>query len=313
MTEKFQQVQILHITEDNQFQRIDNFLVTKLKGVPKSKVYRILRKGEVRVNKKRIKPDYKLQIDDQVRVPPIRLESNDAKKLPSNKVVELLNDSILYEDDRLIVLNKPSGIAVHGGSGLNYGVIEGLRASRKQHEFLELVHRLDRDTSGCLLIAKKRSALRSLHQQLRDNQVNKIYHALVRGYWPKTTQKVDAPLFKNTLQGGERMVQVNPEGKTSLTLYKVLRAHERMSLVECKPITGRTHQIRVHCLHAGHPIANDSKYGDKHFDLIVKDLDCNRLFLHAYQISFIHPHTEEKVTFTAPYDKQLKNVVTKWM
>ncbi|MFC3121659.1 23S rRNA pseudouridine(955/2504/2580) synthase RluC [Agaribacter flavus] len=311
MSEKFQQVQFLSITDDNAGQRIDNYLLSKLKGVPKSKIYRILRKGEVRVNKKRVKPEYKLNVGDAVRVPPVRLDEKQSAQ-PSNKAIDIINKSILFEDDRLIVINKPSGIAVHGGSGLNYGVIEGLRASRAQQDFLELVHRLDRDTSGCLVIAKKRSALRNLHQQLRDNQVNKVYHALVKGTWPKRLQKVDAPLLKNLLQGGERMVQVHPEGKPSKTLIKLLRTGENMSLIECKPVTGRTHQIRVHCLHAGHPIANDSKYGDKAFDQRIKDLNCNRLFLHAYQLSFLHPHTEKTVHFTAPYDQQLKNVVTNW-
>jgi 23S rRNA pseudouridine955/2504/2580 synthase len=308
MTELFDKVQLIVIEEDEQSQRIDNYLIRVLKGVPKSKIYRILRKGEVRVNKKRVKPEYKLQAHDQVRLPPIRLDPPAPTDIKTERI-EYLEHAILYEDDRLIVLNKPSGIAVHGGSGLQFGVIEGLRVLRPSAPFLELVHRLDRETSGCLLIAKKRSALRHLHEQLRANQVDKIYHALVAGQWPAQRHKVKAPLFKNTLQGGERMVQVNEAGKPSETHYRVLETFVHSSLVEAKPITGRTHQIRVHCLHAGHPIAFDNKYGDADFDKRLKGLGCNRLFLHAAQIRFIHPKTAQQVSFSAPYDDKLNKLM----
>lgn len=308
MTTSFDKVQLLRIEEDEQHQRIDNYLMRILKGVPKGKIYRIVRKGEVRVNKKRVKPEYKLQVNDEIRVPPVRLEEQAPSNVTANQV-DYLESAIIYEDERLIVLNKPSGVAVHGGSGLNYGVIEGLRILRPNAPFLELVHRLDRDTSGCLVIAKKRSALRHLHEQLRANQMDKIYHALVAGIWPAKRHKVKAPLFKNTLQGGERMVQVSEEGKPSETLYRVLNVFTGSTLMEAKPITGRTHQIRVHCLHAGHPIACDSKYGDAQFDKKIKALGCNRLVLHAAQIRFIHPKTLEKVSFKAPYDEKLKRLL----
>lgn len=308
MSTSFDKVQVLRIEEDEQHQRIDNYLMRILKGVPKGKVYRILRKGEVRVNKKRVKPDYKLQANDEIRIPPVRLDEQTPSKLSANQV-DYLEDAVIFEDDRLIVFNKPSGVAVHGGSGLNYGVIEGLRTLRPDAPFLELVHRLDRDTSGCLVIAKKRSALRHLHQQLRDNQMDKIYHALVSGLWPAKRHKVKAPLYKNTLQGGERMVQVSDEGKPSETLYRVLNVYKGATLMEAKPITGRTHQIRVHCLHAGHPIACDSKYGDAQFDKKIRALGCNRLFLHATQIRFIHPKTEQQISFTAPYDEKLSRLL----
>jgi 23S rRNA pseudouridine955/2504/2580 synthase len=308
MSASFDKVQVLKIEEDEQHQRIDNYLMRILKGVPKGKVYRILRKGEVRVNKKRIKPDYKLKANDEIRIPPVRLDEQAPSNVSANQV-DYLEGAIIYEDDRLIVLNKPSGVAVHGGSGLNYGVIEGLRILRPDAPFLELVHRLDRDTSGCLVIAKKRSALRHLHQQLRDNQMDKIYHALVLGIWPAKRHKVKAPLYKNTLKGGERMVQVSDEGKPSETLYRVLKLYNDATLIEAKPVTGRTHQIRVHCLHAGHPIACDSKYGDAQFDKKIRALGCNRLFLHAAQIRFIHPKTEQQVSFSAPYDEKLSRLL----
>jgi 23S rRNA pseudouridine955/2504/2580 synthase len=304
MSESFEKVQFISIEEDEQSQRIDNYLIRILKGVPKSKIYRILRKGEVRVNKKRIKPEYKLKANDEIRIPPIRLDAPAPTDIKTDRIA-YLEQAIIYEDERLIVLNKPSGIAVHGGSGLHFGVIEGLRVLRPNAPFLELVHRLDRETSGCLLIAKKRSALRHLHEQLRSNKVDKIYHALVMGNWPEQRHKVKAPLYKNTLQGGERMVQVNELGKPSETRYRVLEQFQYSSLVEAKPITGRTHQIRVHCLHAGHPIACDAKYGDAEFDKKVKALGCTRLFLHAATIRFIHPKSQEQVSFSAPYDDKL--------
>ncbi len=227
-------------------QRVDNFLRTQLKGVPKSMIYRILRKGEVRVNKGRVKPEYKLQADDVVRVPPVRVtEASDTPNPKLEKVADLTNH-ILYEDDRVMVINKPSGIAVHGGSGLSFGLIEGLRALRPDASFMELVHRLDRDTSGCILIAKKRSALRHMHEQLRNGQMDKRYQALVSGSWPENRFKVKAPLRKNVLQSGERLVSVSDDGKPSETRYRILESFAQATLVEASPITGRTHQIRVH-------------------------------------------------------------------
>jgi 23S rRNA pseudouridine955/2504/2580 synthase len=303
-------VEFVTISDDQDQQRIDNFLRTKLKGVPKSLIYRILRKGEVRVNKKRIKPDYKLVSGDIVRVPPVKVTETDST-VPSAKLnqVAQLNDCILYEDDRLIVVNKPSGFAVHGGSGLKFGLIEGLRALRPDARFLELVHRLDRDTSGCLLVAKKRSALRHLHEQLRENKMNKVYQALVIGNWPKNRFKVKAPLEKNTLQSGERMVSVQADGKPSETQYRILREFSDATLVEAKPITGRTHQIRVHCLHAGHSIAGDTKYTEQTDNDRFSQRGLNRLFLHASTIQFLHPATEKVMKFEAPLDAQLTKVL----
>lgn len=308
MSDSFDKVQFVTIEEENHLQRIDNFLISKLKGVPKSKIYRILRKGEVRVNKKRAKPDYKLQANDYVRIPPVRVDEVKPSEINVNSLA-YLQDAILYEDDRLLIINKPSGMAVHGGSGLSYGLIEALRALRPGSQYLELVHRLDRDTSGCIVVAKKRSALRHLHEQLRNNQMDKTYHALVNGHWPSKRSKVTASLQKNQLQSGERMVFADENGKPSETRFQVLRSFPRATLIEAKPITGRTHQIRVHCQFAGHCIANDSKYGDEDFTKYVKTLGCKRLFLHAKTIAFIHPSSEKRVSFEAPYDKPLINIL----
>ena len=300
-------VKIVAISADEAGQRIDNFLRTHLKGVPKSMIYRIVRKGEVRVNKKRIKPEYKLEDGDQVRIPPVRVaeREEDAVSPRLQKVAEL-EQVILYEDDHILVLNKPSGTAVHGGSGLSFGVIEGLRALRPEARFLELVHRLDRDTSGVLLVAKKRSALRSLHEQLREKGMQKDYLALVRGQWPSHIKSIQAPLLKNILQSGERIVRVNSEGKPSETRFKVEERFDIATLVRCSPITGRTHQIRVHTLHAGHPIAFDDRYGEREFDAQLSGTGLRRLFLHALALRFTHPHTGEILRIEAPLDNQLK-------
>ena len=304
-----QQVRLLVIDAEQEGQRIDNFLKTQLKGVPKSLIYRIVRKGEVRVNKKRIKPEYKLEIGDEVRIPPVRVAEENA--LPSAKLssIQALEAQILYEDEALIVLNKPSGMAVHGGSGLSFGVIEGLRALRPESRFLELVHRLDRDTSGCLLVAKKRSALRSLHEQLRLKSMRKQYAALVRGQWQNHVKVVNAPLLKNVLQSGERIVRVNPEGKPSETRFRVMMRFAEATLVEASPITGRTHQIRVHTAHAGHPIACDDKYGEAEFDARMRALGLQRLFLHASRVTFVHPGSQKEMSFEAPLDPHLQQLL----
>lgn len=300
------QVQFIDISDDEAGQRIDNFLLAKLKGVPKSMIYRIIRKGEVRVNKGRIKPEYKLIAGDQVRVPPVRVaEREEAPVSAKLDKVSALADCILYEDDAILVINKPSGTAVHGGSGLSFGVIEGLRALRPEARFLELVHRLDRDTSGILLVAKKRSALRALHEQLRLKQMQKDYLALVRGHWQSHTKVIQAPLLKNILQSGERVVRVSPEGKPSETRFKVEERFDNATLVKASPVTGRTHQIRVHTLHAGHPIAFDNRYGDKQFNSQLADTGLKRLFLHASALKFTHPKTGEEMRLQAPLDKEL--------
>ncbi|HAT42901.1 MAG TPA: 23S rRNA pseudouridine(955/2504/2580) synthase RluC [Rheinheimera sp.] len=300
-------VQFIEVDAEYAGQRIDNFLLARLKGVPKSVIYRVLRKGEVRVNKGRIKPEYKLEAGDQVRVPPLTIpvqpENTISVKLTSVKTLE---SHILYEDNELIVLNKPSGMAVHGGSGLNFGAIEALRALRPQAKHLELVHRLDRDTSGCLLIAKKRSILTALHEQLRDKVVEKKYWALVAGQWDGKIKKVTEALKKNTLQSGERIVRVDEvDGKPSETRFKVLQRFEEGTLLECFPVTGRTHQIRVHTACKGHPIACDDKYGDNLFTAQMQAVGLNRLFLHAKLISFNHPVSGNRLTFEAPLDRAL--------
>ena len=300
-------VRIVAISEEEAGQRIDNFLRTQLKGVPKSMIYRILRKGEVRVNKKRIKPEYKLEAGDGVRIPPVRVaEREEAAISPKLDRVASLANAILYEDDYILVLNKPSGTAVHGGSGLSFGVIEGLRALRPEARFLELVHRLDRDTSGILLVAKKRSALRSLHEQLREKGMQKDYLALVRGQWPSHVKVVQAPLLKNILQSGERVVRVSSEGKPSETRFKVEERYAQATLVKASPVTGRTHQIRVHTLHAGHPIAFDDRYGEREFDKLLAPTGLRRLFLHAAALSFTHPHSGDRMRMEAPLDDELK-------
>ena len=296
-------VQFLEVEPELAGQRIDNFLRTRLKGVPKTLIYRILRKGEVRVNKGRIKPDYKLQAGDVVRVPPLRMSEPDEPAPLAQGLLERLEASIVYEDKGLIVLNKPAGIAVHGGSGLSYGVIEAFRQLRPDAKELELVHRLDRDTSGLLMIAKKRSMLRHLHEALRGDGVDKRYLALVRGSWPTSKKRVSAPLLKNTLRSGERMVEVSEEGKEALTLFRVVRRFgEFATLVEASPITGRTHQIRVHARHAGHSIAGDPKYGDEAFDREIRDLGGKRLFLHAHSLRLTLPDGTE-LTVEAPVDE----------
>ena len=300
------QVKYIDISDDEAGQRIDNFLLSKLKGVPKSMIYRIIRKGEVRVNKGRIKPEYKLLEGDQVRVPPVRVAERETAPVSAKlDKVAALADCILYEDESILVINKPSGTAVHGGSGLSFGVIEGLRALRPEARFLELVHRLDRDTSGILLVAKKRSALRALHEQLRLKQMQKDYLALVRGNWQSHTKVVQAPLLKNILQSGERIVRVSSEGKPSETRFKVEERFENATLVKASPVTGRTHQIRVHTLHAGHPIAFDDRYGDKQFDSQLADTGLKRLFLHAYALKFTHPKSGEEMRVVAPLHNDL--------
>ncbi|WP_409160080.1 23S rRNA pseudouridine(955/2504/2580) synthase RluC [Pectobacterium sp. B2J-2] len=300
-------VQFVTISADEAGQRVDNFLHTHLKGVPKSMVYRILRKGEVRINKKRVKPEYKLLDGDVIRIPPIRQAERDETPVSASLgKVSALAECIIYEDDYLLVLNKPSGTAVHGGSGLSFGVIEGLRALRPEARFLELVHRLDRDTSGVLLVAKKRSALRSLHEQLRLKGMQKDYLALVRGEWQSHCKVVQAPLLKNILQSGERVVRVNSEGKPSETRFKVEERFEHATLVRASPVTGRTHQIRVHTQYAGHPIAFDNRYGDREFDEQLADTGLKRLFLHALALRFAHPNTGEMLRIEAPLDSGLR-------
>ncbi|MFD2180447.1 23S rRNA pseudouridine(955/2504/2580) synthase RluC [Veronia pacifica] len=301
-------VQFIDISDDIAGQRIDNFLRNRLKNVPKSMIYRVLRKGEVRVNKKRIKPEYKLQEGDVIRLPPIKIPESTKAAAPSTKLEKVaeLEKCIIFEDDHILVLNKPSGTAVHGGSGLHFGAIEALRALRPDARFLELVHRIDRDTSGILLIAKKRSALRHLQAQFREKIVQKYYFALVMGSWKASCKKVTAPLLKNEVNS---IVRVNPNGKASETRFKIMEKFEQATLVQASPITGRTHQIRVHAQYTGHPLAWDDRYGDPRFDAYTKKFGLGRLFLHAANIKFSHPANGELMDISAKMDGQLEKTL----
>ncbi|MDH5437033.1 MAG: 23S rRNA pseudouridine(955/2504/2580) synthase RluC, partial [Gammaproteobacteria bacterium] len=289
---------------------IDNFLLTQLKGVPKSRIYRIIRKGEVRVNKGRIKPEYRLKIGDLVRIPPIRVsESTENKHVPSGKALEWIDDSILYEDNHLLILNKPSGVAVHGGSGLSHGVIEALRAKRPDAPYLELVHRLDRETSGCLMIAKRRSMLRRLHELLRGSGLDKTYMTLLKGQWQKGRCKIDLSLQKNTLRSGERVVTVDESGKSSLSLFDPVTIYKEASLMRVELYTGRTHQIRVHAQHSGHPVAGDERYGDREFNKMMRKSGLKRLFLHAHSLSFVLEEPRKEIDVSAPLPDDLRAVL----
>ena len=301
--------EVVEIDSQDEGQRIDNFLTTYLKGVPKSFIYRILRRGEVRVNKGRIKPTYRLQQGDLVRIPPLRRgEPTNTPARPGNNLIQLLNNSILYEEDGLLILNKPAGIAVHGGSGISFGIIEILRAARPQAPFLELVHRLDRDTSGCLIISKKRSSLRHIHQLLREDGMEKRYLALVQGAWQGEERRVNVPLRKNVLKSGERVVRVTEEGKPSQTVFRPQRRWAEASLVEAIPLTGRTHQIRVHAAHMNQPIAGDEKYGNADFNRAMQEKGLRRLFLHAANLRFTTA-AGRTIEVTAPLDPALQPVL----
>ncbi|MGD2118717.1 MAG: 23S rRNA pseudouridine(955/2504/2580) synthase RluC [Chromatiales bacterium] len=302
------------VTVDQEFagQRLDNFLLRQLKGVPRSYIYRIIRKGEVRVNKGRSSVKYKLQANDVVRIPPVRQTDGEAGNKPYQILKDKLENTIIYEDNSLIVLNKPSGMAVHGGSGVSFGVIETLRSMRPQDQHLELAHRLDRETSGCLIISKKRSALRMIHELQRTDGITKKYLALVWGDWGKKgALEVDVPLRKNTLQGGERMVQVDAAGKPSKTRFRVLERFADSMLVSAELLTGRTHQIRVHCTHAGTPILGDDKYGDAEANRLYRERGLRRLFLHAVSLAFKTPDNGEEMRFSAPLDDELEQVLNK--
>ncbi|MGB5307022.1 MAG: 23S rRNA pseudouridine(955/2504/2580) synthase RluC [Gammaproteobacteria bacterium] len=296
------------VTDEDAGQRIDNFLARHLKGVPKSRIYRILRRGEVRVNSGRVQPQYKIQAGDSVRIPPVRIAAETPVPATAGRRLNLAN-CILFENSRVLVLNKPSGVAVHGGSGLSYGIIEALRAERPQAPFLELAHRLDRETSGCLVIAKRRSFLRIFHEQLRHNQVVKKYLALVTGTWSGGKRIVDAPLRKHSVRGGERMVTVDSSGKQAITIFTPVSHYPGATLVEATLKTGRTHQIRVHALHMGHPLAGDEKYGDPACNRELRSRGLRRLFLHAHLLEFMDTADEQVITVSAPLDRDLKYVL----
>lgn len=302
------QVQHLVVTPSHAGQRVDNFLLSMLCGVPKSRIYRIIRKGEVRVNKGRIDVSYKLVCGDTVRIPPVRFTPKSEKKPlpPHGKLAKLIENSILYQDDQLLIIDKPAGLAVHGGSGVSLGLIEVLRAMYPEAPFLELVHRLDRDTSGCIMIAKERSMLTHLHACLKAGKIQKTYFAIVQGKW-RGTKLVEAPLLKYLLRSGERMVKVDPEGKHAQTQIQVVESYEQATLIQAKPITGRTHQIRVHCAFMGHPIIGDPKYGDMKANQQAKEQGFERLFLHAHQLSIRLPYKPYNLTITSSMPKAFEN------
>ncbi|WMY97063.1 MAG: 23S rRNA pseudouridine(955/2504/2580) synthase RluC [Arsenophonus sp.] len=299
------------INNDEAGKRIDNFLFKRFKNIPKSKIYRIIRKGEVRVNSGRIKPKYKIKEGDLLRIP--FLETKIKKNIVFDKFnqIDLLIKNIIYEDEYLLILNKPSGMAVHGGTGIEFGVIEILRFLRSKAYFLELVHRLDRNTSGILLIAKKLSSLRSLHEQLRLKKIQKEYLALVKGQWPSHIKVIKKPLLNNFFKNGQRIVQVSNNGKYAETNFKIKERFINTTLLKVKPITGKKHQIRVHTQYVKHPIILDHRYGDCNFDTKLNITGLKRIFLHANILIFTHPSTGEKLIFKAPLDEQLETCLIK--
>lgn len=300
-------VQKISIDEDVAGQRIDNFLLNTLSGVPKSRVYRLLRRGEVRVNGGRVRAEYKLALGDEVRVPPVRVDAP-APAPPPKPAAEMLERRI-FEDKQLLVIDKPAGVAVHGGSGISHGVIELLRASRPDLKNLSLVHRLDRETSGCLVLAKRKRALRELHEKFRQRLVEKNYLALVSGDWQLGDYLIDAPLLVQHRKNGERHVIVSEEGVRAKTRFKLSRTFGAFSLLQCQPLTGRTHQIRVHAQSAGHPLVVDERYGDPVANRRAKKLGLKRLFLHAQSISFPDDSGNE-LHFTAPLSDELDHFLT---
>jgi 23S rRNA pseudouridine955/2504/2580 synthase len=300
------------VSSDDAGRRLDNFLMSRLKDVPRSRIYRIIRKGEVRVNKGRIKPDYRLKTGDDVRIPPVRLVEREKPVMPPNARLDWLEGRILFEDDGLLVMNKPAGLPVHGGTGIHFGLIDALRSLRGEGVFLELAHRLDRNTSGCLVIAKTSQVLREFHQLLFDHQVNKHYTALVSGRWNKPNPfEVDLPLLKGQMQSGERMVQVDEAGKPSQTTFRLMQQFAKAALLDVVIHTGRTHQIRVHAAHSRHAVAGDEKYGDTPFNQQMHAVGLRRIFLHANEISFTLPSTGSKITMKAPLDDDLQAVITR--
>jgi 23S rRNA pseudouridine955/2504/2580 synthase len=302
-------VQQIEVGERGAGQRLDNFLGRLLKDVPKTHLFRVIRKGEVRVNGKRAKADTRLLATDIVRVPPVRVGAAAPPRRAPTGMVKDIVDAIIHEDPRLLVINKPAGVAVHGGSGISFGVIEALRAARPDEE-LELVHRIDRETSGILLVARKASALRSLHALMREGQVEKRYLALVRGKWELGRKRIDAPLRTDIRVSGERTVKVHETGKEAASVFKPVQFFGRKaSLVEVELETGRTHQIRVHAAHAGYPLAGDDKYGEEAFNEAMKALGLTRMFLHAHQVSFTWPETGVEFSVNAPLPDELKAVL----
>ena len=292
-------VQHTIITASQAGQRIDNYLIRMMKGVPKSRIYKALRKGEVRVNKGRIQAQYRLCEGDTVRLPPIRQAAAKQPFRPTEQLAHYLRSEVIWQDFGLMIVNKPSGMPVHGGTQVSAGLIEMLRSIYPQCTDLELVHRLDRDTSGCIMLATKRSALRAMHAQWRDGRVDKRYLAFVKGRWPAGQHVIDLPLQKNVLESGERRVRVDLAGKPSKTLIRVIRHCQHGTLLEVNPVTGRTHQIRVHLAAQGYPIAGDDKYGDRAFNHLMGSFGFKRLLLHSASLSFRAPVNDQSVAICA--------------
>ncbi len=305
-------VKWLVVDEESAGQRLDNFLMRHLKGVPKTHVYRIIRSGEVRINKGRCSADSRVEAGDEVRVPPVRVSEKVLEK--AEHPAPAREFPLLLEDDHLLAIDKPAGVAVHGGSGVSFGVIEQLRQARPQAKLLELVHRLDRETSGILLVAKKRSALKNLQDQFRERETGKTYLALVQGDWPARLKVIDQPLHKYLLPDGERRVKVtgkdDPDGMRSITLVKVAQRLQGCTLLEVTIKTGRTHQIRVHLASNGHPIAGDDKYGDFEWNKALQKQGMRRMFLHAWRLQFNHPATAERVVLQADLPTELQHYVS---
>ncbi len=302
-------VSLRTVSAEEAGQRIDNFLLRHFKTVPRSRVYRLLRKGEVRVNRKRVEAEYRIQAGDSVRLPPVRIDADDELRMPSSSLLELLEGAVIFQDKHLLVIDKPAGVAVHGGSGMSFGVIEALRASRPR-ETLELVHRLDRDTSGCLLIARDRATLTGLHALIRNGGMHKTYLALVAGSWQLGTKRIDAPLATDNRQHGERHVRIAAAGKDSVSVFKPIQFFGSLAtLMEVDIPTGRTHQIRVHASFAGHPLLGDDKYGDRDKNTELKAHGLKRTFLHAQSVAFDWPGSGVPFHVSAPLPAELSAVL----
>ena len=308
--ERSRAARLVEIGASHEGQRIDNFLLATLKGVPKSRIYRLLRKGEVRVNKGRVRPVYRLRQGDMVRIPPVRTAESSGQEAAGQALRAALERAILYEDEHLMVLNKPGGMAVHGGSGIRLGLIEVLRQMRPGQTALSLVHRLDRETSGCLLVAKQRAVLLDLQAQLQGEEMGKHYLALLKGAWRDGERLVELPLTKNRLQSGERVVRVEEGGRSARSVFVPRTLYHDASLMAVSIKTGRMHQIRVHAAALGHPVAGDAKYGDSEFNRQMKRLGLKRLFLHAARLEFSHPATHNQLALEAPLSDDLARVLT---
>ena len=303
------EVAYVNVSESQLGQRLDNFLFKYFNDLPKTRVYRIIRKGEVRINRKRCKPDYKLQLGDQIRIPPVqqKIPEKSASRLP-NGLLQQIENSILYENTDLLIIDKPGGLAVHSGSGIKFGVIDVMRHIRTDID-IELVHRLDRDTSGCLLLAKNRKALLILQNSLTGNRLKKKYYAVVKGCWSGSAHKIEHRLKKYNLSNGERRVAVDNTGKSALSLVQVVQTNKEYSLVEVEIVTGRTHQIRVHCQAEGHEIAGDDKYGDKSFNRYMRQQSIKRLMLHAFSLELPASEISPQVIITADMPREFQQLV----